>query len=96
MKKCRIILFDFNAIVGLKLDQPEFCAALLKGLEDSKRSNSGDLCHIAHGRIIDGMRKFLNLLYPSHHMPWGLFIDGVAIFKSSSCSIFPGECYSMM
>lgn len=91
LDSAKVIVFSVNELISMKLKQKEYCKTLLKSIKNSYPKNIEDLSHICHGRVITSMRKFLNLLYPIHHFPLAVFVDGVAAFKSSFSSIYPGK-----
>jgi hypothetical protein len=54
------------------------------------RSKSGTrLSTITDGRIIQTLRKMLNVLYSITALSYGIFVDGISCFKSSSTSLYP-------
>lgn len=92
-EKSHLIYYDLNDIYNIKLQNRKFCNDLLSGL--SSRNHQLQLNDINSGRISRTMRKYLNLLYPKQNRNAALFVDGVAIYNSSSVSLFPGKLYFM-
>lgn len=83
------ILYNLSSIMNLKIQSKDFCIQLLNGIKQSRQKTHDRLNQITDGRIIQKLRTLLNVLYPVHHLSYGLFIDGVSIWKSGSTSLFP-------
>lgn len=83
------ILYDLNEIIKLKLQNSDFCKALLKGILNRSPENIHQLSRITEGRIIRYFRKQLNVLYPRNHLSYTMYFNGVAIWKSGLSSLFP-------
>jgi len=76
----QLIFYDINEILKLKLFNTKFCRDLLKGLQQEDENEF----NIRNARIAQDMRKYLNLLFPKQNRNCALFIDGVAIYNSST------------